>query len=579
MDDSMKTYPETPEDIRDETQLTNMVYGWRREAQQHHETYIRNAEEDEKFYEGEQWTEKERKLLEGVAAPCLTKNKIFPLINLVLGVQSQEPLEMRTLGRTEEDAPIAEGMSEVLKWIWDRKNGERELSQVFKKGIVTGRSWLAIEQDFEEDMFEGKTTVTAISGNEILYDPKSVKYNLEDCDYLIREKVISRSTAKNLWPEKEKELVGYFHDFDSKLGSTLTMSTASLRRTIPILEVWYRVYRKTKLLVNMMDGNIHDASDMPEEQLKPIIENNPYLMMIQKTKKKMKFARLCGYAGGVVLEWQDSPYKDDFYPYIPFFAYRGTSDFGIVRNLKDAQKELNKRSSQLLRILNSSINTGIITDDPELADDFERVGNRPGFALVAKQGASWTIVQPPQFPIAHARLEEQAGEDLKRISGINDDLLGFREATQSGIAIDLRRRQGMTIIMGLFDNLRYTMQLATQLVISRFQQFMPEEKIARILGPKRAIPELIQAIQSVDAADFDIIIIQVPSSPSIRLENFAKMEALLKIGIPIPPDIVIEASDIPQKEEIIQRMGLQEDKTLANIPGATPLPVASGPPV
>ena len=104
--------------------------------------------------------------------------------------------------------------------------------------------------------------------------------------------------------------------------------------------------------------------------------------------------RTCGATRNtsVLLEAGDSPYDDNYFPYVPFFAYRGRDiDYCIIRNLIDPQREVNKRDSQLLHLLNSAPKARVITDDPTLADKYE-AGDE---ILTVAKGTQHTIIPPP----------------------------------------------------------------------------------------------------------------------------------------------------------------------------------------
>ena len=61
--------------------------------------------------------------------------------------------------------------------------------------------------------------------------------------------------------------------------------------------------------------------------------------------------RVCSFFGGVLLEDIESPYEHGQIPFIPFVVFKFFDEdepAGIVRDLKDPQREVNKRRSQSL---------------------------------------------------------------------------------------------------------------------------------------------------------------------------------------------------------------------------------------
>lgn len=591
-------YPDTPEDAKTDDHILSMMNDHYLDNVDYHDPFFVDMVDAFGFWDGSrQWIQKvngEEKDLkkenENAGKPALTKNKIFPMVNLVCGIQSQEPLEMRCVARSKEDGPIADGNNDILKWQWDTENGNRKISRAFWSGVICGRGWLEIPQiEDEKSLFGTQTAIYYVDAGEIMYDRKSQEYDLSDCDFLQRIRLMSRSQARLLWPDKEYELNQYYSLLDSKIQtSRISMDRISLMRSqVSILEEWYRVYQLLTFILDSSTGIIHDATGIANEQLMPLIQVNPHVQVIRKRVKVMKYARSCGHLSGVLLDTGDSPYDDNYYPYVPFFAYRSRDlDFGVVKQVMDPQREINKRSSQLLYMLNTMPKTRLVTDDETAANKFEAGDD----IVTVQKGTQWTVVPPPAFSAGHARLEEIGKDDIKTISGVNDSLSGIRESNEPGIVVNMRRNQQMMNIALLFDNLKDTDMLIAKILMSRKRQYMTPQQVARIIGSEKAvIPGLIEGILSREAEEFDINIIQTPSTPSMRIENFEKLKALMQIMPALQPliaDIFVEASDVPQKDEINSRIeqvaGARTGSPISQPnPGGAPLPAPNSgiPPV
>lgn len=577
-------YPDSPEDAKTEQQLTSMVSNFYQDADQYHNPFFTNMVEDYGFWDGtRQWIEtrngKEvdvKKELEAKGHPALTKNYCFSLINLIQGIQDDSRLTIKTTARSKEDSTVTEAATHALRYVWDINRADRLMSRQFHDGNICGRGWLAIEQqDDERDIFGTKTTIGIVDPAEIMYDRRSTKYDLSDSDYLLRIKIISRSEARIMWPDRDYELNQYYSMLDSRLASARLADSrlTHLQKDVMILECWYRVREQLTFLLDSSTGQIHNASGFKLDQIRALKQINPNVQVVRRTVKSMRFIRTCGAINSVLLDAGPSPYDDNYFPYIPYFAYRGRDlDFGVIKNIKDPQREINKRDSQAVRALNTGVKTRVITSDATLADQLE---DGRDIAVVQK-GADFHIIPPPQLSTAHTSLAQANKEDLKRISGLPDDLRGFKEAAgDSGVVLDIRRQQGLQNITTLFDNLQWTAELCGKVILSRIRQFATPQQLARILGPEKGTPEIISALKQKDVEDYDMAIEQSPSSPTLRAENIAKIERLLAImpGI-IPPDIVVEAIDPPGKEQILSRM-----KNAAEAAAATPMPGAGNAPL
>lgn len=96
---------------------------------------------------------------------------------------------------------------------------------------------------------------------------------------------------------------------------------------------------------------------------------------------------------------------------------------------------------------------------PDQESEFERKGTLPGHyqkvMANALAGGKIREGEPTNPPAAVIQAEQQATEDLKAISGINESLLGVDVPSQaSGRAIELRQKQAVTHLAVIFDSLR-----------------------------------------------------------------------------------------------------------------------------
>jgi hypothetical protein len=180
----------------------------------------------------------------------------------------------------------------------------------------------------------------------------------------------------------------------------------------------------------------------------------------------------------------------------------------------------------------------------------------------------------------------EAMNDLPAISGINEALMGTDISNlQSGRAIELKQKQAITHIALLFDNLRFAKERIAYLLWGRrgakgiVPQFYTEEKTFRITGAngQQEFVTINQQVQSVDGnnhiirqtlndltvGEFDIVISDTPATATQRTAQFwSLVDACGKLGIQgnSVMDILLDLSDIPQKEEIKRRLQEQQQQ-------------------
>jgi len=213
------------------------------------------------------------------------------------------------------------------------------------------------------------------------------------------------------------------------------------------------------------------------------------------------------------------------------------------------------------------------------------------------------------IPSGLLELDKLYADDLKNISGINEAFQGVDvSSSMSGRAMELRQKQAVVQIATLFDNLRMTKKRIVQILWGKrgrpglVPQYMKDEKAIRIVGPQGqdefinvnqqvqerqmvgtrfgVIPifqTVTKTLNDLSQGEFDIVITDSPASPTQRTAAFYALLEMLKTIGPnvIPPDVIIEASDLPQKEAIMQRLqqqqqAMQQPQQMGSPPGAPP---------
>ena len=92
---------ETPEEAKTDLQIVNLIADFYRDSDEYHTAFFENMREYYGFYDGSrQWFQKNaqgewidvKKQIEQQGKYALTNNMVFPLINLVQGIQNDSRL-------------------------------------------------------------------------------------------------------------------------------------------------------------------------------------------------------------------------------------------------------------------------------------------------------------------------------------------------------------------------------------------------------------------------------------------------------------------------------------------------------
>lgn len=571
----------------------------------------REAEKDLKFTLGEQWEKEIKDKIERQGRPALTLNIIQSNVRLVTGTQRDARSTIKAYPEGGEDELTSEIVTKLLKNVIKRSKAENVLSECFDMALsARGKAFIEPYLDYTYDLLNGTLKFNVLDGWQVRFDPNSTKYDLSDARYVIKEKMLSQEALEELFPDKKKQIEDGINlpmpEDDEEITSEDILEsgedmpdTAEMDKDLPIeddekiykyIEYYYRKMSVHYLAIDA-ERNIAQLMKTKKEALGVLgAEKESELSGNQKiiTRNMPEIWKAC-CVGRVILDDSLSdayPYWRS-YPVIPMFGWYSAvgkrvlkrEDLayqGIASSLRDPQEEKNKRRSQSLHIVNSVANRGWLTEENTWVDKkkVEAYGATPGVTLEYKAGKPVPQqLQPGAVPQSHIYFEEKSEEDIKLISGINPDLLAVQDKTTSGRAIALRQQQGLKILKPLFDNLVWTQEILGKYIVSQLSELYTVDKALRVLGGEfidkhfrqndTDTAELIQAqasqfvqqlLNDPDLCNYDIAIGEGLESPTERYAQYSSLMELAERGIPIPPHVLVEYSDIPEsaKKDIVQ---------------------------
>jgi hypothetical protein len=598
------------------------------------------AREDLRFALGDQWKQEDKDILDAQKRPALTFNIIQPLVFLAIGYQRQSRSSIRAFPEGGEDQIKSEIATRLLKKVQQRTKVEQKLSQQFEDGTITGKGFIEPYIDYTNNLINGELQFKAEDGFSIRIDPDSVEYDLSDAGYVVKERFFSRDKLMEMFPNfinKIKDIQPTKTETDedaliSELGIEKTKkdpgpqypSVGQMEEDkepegddeeendrLYYAEYWYKKHVPQYLAADPNRGIAQffnskaeaqsfldqKAAEMPSKTVQDDPASGKVVEVTQFEEKQKVIER------HVPQIWVAFVIEDELindivspmypkwktYPIIPFFAHytslakralkdEGLAYQGIVRNLKDPQKEKNKRRSQALHHLNTSANSGWLSEEGAWVDSdvVKNFGSSPGVDLQYKKGYQKPErINPSQISQGHLALENEAHQDIKLISGINADMLAMEDKTASGRAIALRQQQGVLILKRIFDNFTWTQEIVGKFILSQLGTLFSVETAAKVLGEQFISENSVTAdmisevLNSSELGEYDISIGEGQESPTIRYANYTLLTDLAGQGYPIPPDIMLEYSDLPDsvRKQIIMRMQ-QQPPAAPGLPGA-----------
>lgn len=567
---------------------------WFRAAVDKGQKWREEAKEDYEFTAGKQWTDEEIKVFKEDGRPAITINRIKPLLNILSGYQRLNRYDIEFLARTNDDVELCHVRKGITKYIMDRCDYDAVEAQVFMDCAIGGLGWFGVRYKFDQEINDGEAVIERVDPFGIYIDPEAHELDFSDAKFLIRAKWVSKDELMQVYPEKAEAIENNYSVYDpiekenhEQIDIDPLYYSSELKK-VRVVECWYKERTQYTIFTTI------DGQQLPQEQVTPDMIQMGMIADSQDIPRTE--VKLCVFFDRTMLEEITSPYQHGEFPYVPIiYHYYGVGDVpaGFVRDLKDPQREVNKRRIQELHLLNTTANGGGFIEEgamtPDQEDEFKRMNNIPGhFNKVAPGALAQGRIrerEPKNPPAAIIQAEQQAAEDLKVISGINESLLGVDVPSQaSGRAIELRQKQAVSHLAVIFDKLRQAKRKIAKLLWGRrghaglIPQFYTAEKTYRIEGENgqefiqvnQQIVEqdpiaglVVKTLNDLSQGEFDIVISDVESSTTQRqAQLWTLVDSVTKLNIPanLIFDTLIDLSDLPNKNDIKMRWQQQQEE-------------------
>lgn len=536
--------------------------------------------EDEAFYDGKQWSSLDRAILEERGQDPLTYNVIKTTVNWVLGTERRGRTDYKILPKRKEGSQAAERKSELLKYLSDTNHSPFSSSMAFADSVKAGIGFLESgyrDEDEGEPIYDD-----AVSWRDMVWDSASRKLDMNDARYQFRHKWMDADHLASFFPKRRDTVMLAAAD-DQELGSFSdsygdeamdaqedfaqnTMHShpdhiTSERQRVRAIEAWFRVPR----LVERMKGGDFSGEIFDPTSIGHQTDIMTGAAEVRAVTAMQVYVMILTTAGP--LHVSKSPYRHNRLPFTPVFCYRDAETmqpYGMIRDLKDMQRDVNKRLSKALSILSSNktiMDQGAVPDLDEYADEV----NRPDAIIVKRKGYALDIASDRDIATSHLEIMSRSLSMIQATSGVTDENLGRETNAGSGKAIIARQEQGALATAMVFDNLRFASQVHGEKMLSLIEQFMTEEKQFRITN-KRGTPSYITINDGLPENDIirfkaDFVISEDDWNATIRQSQTAELMDLLQQLAPAAPqialavlDLVVEKMDIANREEIVKRI-------------------------
>lgn len=540
---------------------------------------------DQDYYDGIQWSEEDLRVMEARGQAPLVFNLAATTIRWVTGTEKRTRIDYRVLGRRTEAVKPAQSKTSLLKYLQDVNKAQFERSRAFADAAIVGLGWL--EDGIKNDPEDEPLFVRFESWRNVWYDPLSIAPDMSDARFLFREKWIDLDIAQLMFPQRAKELEAaadnilttsqesaefgtaynpyLYGDPDSygtvygEPGDILGMGS---RKRVLMCEAWYRVPQKVKVLRG--EGTWNGSIYNPKDGIHQWALSNGVASTYDAVKMVMRLMIMCVNRNGfVVCQDSISPYWHNRFTLTPVWGYRRGRDnapYGIMRGLRDASDDFNKRRAKALQLLSTKqviADKGAVDNKNDAMDEIAR----PDGWIEKNPGKELTIKENTQLAPAHINMMEQDARYIQEAAGVTDENLGRQTNAISGKAIEARQNQGYTATSDLFDNLRLAIQLTGERQLSLIEQFYDEEKVLRLTGERKSDLQFVtlngpEGVNVITEHQADFVVDEQDFRSTIRQAMF---DTIMEMVPKLPPEIglkilaiAFEMSDVPMKDEFLK---------------------------
>lgn len=546
--------------------------------------YYAAAYRDLRAYAGDNWTNLERQKLLRQNRMVLELNKIRRVINLYSGYERENRTSTVCMPVEGSDVKTADQFSDLLYYVYEKANADYIISEAFEHSLKTGLAIVGIYLDYSRDKVNGDIKMYWKPFNALMLDPYFTKRDLSDCDQASTRDLLSKNQIKALLPWVDPKVIddlptGIRDNKYQYLGIYRQYNSTYIAKNLCTYDqYWKRINKEQKYLVDLETGVTEEwnGSRAEEKALKAQLKEEaarraemglgPRLELIYSHKKTIELNIIV--SGHLLYSGPDPTGLDD-YPFVLCLLYHepliDTFELkiqGLVRSVVDAQKQYNRRHSQIIDLMESIINTGYITKNGAVLDPNMLMQAGQGKQIVVNEGydvnADIREITPPNIPPGYLQYQDIIDKNIMEIPGASDELLGLSsvgDSQVSGKLAEVRASNGLKGNRGIFDNLEQSRKYLGKLVMECIQKNYSPGKVARILGE-----EPTDQFFSGQFEEYDCAIVQAVKTATQREAYYYQLLQLVALGAPIPWPDIMEAAPLQGDTKLHEIMRQQAEQ-------------------
>jgi hypothetical protein len=568
----------------------------------HDKEWRKEKERAEDFYDGEQWSEDEKKTLEERGQAPIVINRIKPKIDAIVGMEMEISVDTKAFPKGLRDYKKAQHISVALRHVEQTSDFDTVENDAFKDLLKGGRGWYKTYPEWED--FDPVIKTVKLDNSDVVPDRYSKKADLSDAKRVHETIWMDLSDAKKLFPGYEDELdkafltnktmgqaldsrrrrpdqykdspneEGYYDDKDPDCQEFVDKT----RKQIRVVTTQYReaYYQRMMVAPNMEVTDVTDEDAAKVDEFLSEFEGAEVFSQLRYRLHQVTFTWTCVVEDKKdIAEWDSS--AQFWYTKVPGYRRgRDGVDYGLVKQMIDPQSEHNKRRSKALHMIsaNQIIREENAVNDPEIARE---EANKVDGDIVVNPNHRFEIVRNIDMGTAQLQMLQESKAELES-TGVPRELEGMTNAS-SGREFQLRQRSQITALRELFRNLRNARRQVGQLWIKMIQHYWTAEMALKVtddpeapvfilnqrpIDPNTGQPALDPTtgeplvVNDLSAGKYDLEVDESQEYVNLESETFAQLSALALKGFPVPPEMLIEVAPVPNRDKWIEQIRQQQ---------------------
>lgn len=451
------------------------------------------ANEDQRFWAGQQWDPQIMNDRASTGRPCLVINRLQQFTKQVTNEQRQNrpAIQINPVDdSTTDDAEILEGM---VRHIQVDSEADAAYDTANQHQTSFGFGFIRVLTEYTNDYsLDQKIVIKRVKDPFKHYpDPNCQELDFSDSRGWFVFEDLPINEYRAAYPNSS---LASMNDFVGE-GDTIWYPEQKIR----VCEYFW-VDLVDVVLVQWADGTVHTKDKTPPQQLADALR--------PPVKVKKRVVHWVKMNGVEILEGRVPPTKDNTSgykvlpgPYIPVVPVLGdevivdgrTYYAGMVRYAKDAQRQYNYMRTAVVESIALAPKAPFIMaegQDENHEDDWKQANIRPLSRLIYKPVALGNQLAPPpqrnqaEAPIAAmTQALSQAEHDLMAVMGIYQSGLGQTGPEQSGKAILARQSKGETANFNYSDNVARAMRQLGRIILSWIPHYYDIPRMVDIVYP------------------------------------------------------------------------------------------------